>query len=81
MLRLNVEKLKQEVQAYDGIRTAGKLRSARGVLTASMSAAVGEMCHIKDDARGAILAESIGFDRGLTQIMPYHRISSRPELT
>ena len=46
MLRLNVEQLKKELRAYDAFRTVGKLRSAKNLLTASLPAAVGDLCEI-----------------------------------
>jgi flagellum-specific ATP synthase len=45
-----------------------------------MSAAVGDLCQIESTPREAVLAETIGFDRGLAQIMPFHPIDGlKPE--
>ena len=71
MLRLNVEKLRRRVATYDVIRTVGKLRSATGLLTASVSAAVGDLCEISPSPDRSLMAEVVGLDRGLAQIMPY----------
>jgi flagellum-specific ATP synthase len=71
MLRLNVEKLCQEIAAFDGIRNVGKLRSAVGLLTAKVPLAVGELCHVNDRQQRPVLAEVVGFDNGFAQLMPF----------
>ena len=71
MLRLNVEELRQRVRTCDAFRTAGKLRSARGVLRAKISATIGELCHVEINARERMLAEVIGFSDNEALIMPY----------
>ena len=73
MLRLNVESLKQAVANYDGIRTVGRLRSARGVLSAQLVAGVGELCQLQLPRERSALAEVIGFDGDMTQIMCFQR--------
>jgi flagellum-specific ATP synthase len=74
MLRLNVAELKQQVRACDAFRIVGKLRSAKNMLTAAFPGAVGDLCEIHLDARRAQLAEVIGFERGIAQILPYDAI-------
>jgi flagellum-specific ATP synthase len=71
MLGLNVAKLKAEIQAYDVIRTAGKLRSAHGIVTACLPSAVGEVCQILRPGGRVVPAEVIGFDGNLAQILPF----------
>ena len=71
MLRLNVEKLNQEMKACDVFRTVGKLRSAGSVLLGTAPGAVGDLCQVTSADGTLVPAEVIGFDRGLTQLMPY----------
>ncbi len=71
MLRLNVAQLTRQVKECDAFRTVGKLRSAHNILTASFPAAVGDLCEIKLDASRRQLAEVIGFERGIAQILPF----------
>lgn len=72
MLKLNVDRLQQQIKAYDGFRTVGKLRSARGLLMATVPSAVGDLCEVSLARNRTVLAETIGFDHGMAQIMPYH---------
>ncbi len=71
MLRLNVDELKQRIAACDGFRTVGKLRSARGVLTARMPGRVGDLCLIRLSDHTTLPAEVIGFDGDTVQIMSF----------
>jgi flagellum-specific ATP synthase len=71
MLALNVAKLKAEIEAYDVTRTVGRLRSARGLVTARLPSAVGELCQILTPAGEIVPAEVIGFDGEVAQIMPF----------
>src|SRR2546425_3195520 len=71
MLRLNVESLCQEIASYDGIRTAGKLRSATGLLTCTLPAAVGEQCDIIAPHGGSVRAEVIGFTGGAAHLVAF----------
>jgi flagellum-specific ATP synthase len=82
MLRLNVAKLRQEIQNYDVFRTAGKLRSATGVLTCTLPAAVGDQCEINVARDRSILAEVIGFANGVAFLMPYENAEEvHPSMT
>ncbi len=72
MLRLNVEKLCREIATYDVFRTAGKLRSATGLLlTSTVPAALGDQCAIVIGKGRSILAEVIGFADGQAYLVPY----------
>lgn len=72
MLNLNVDKLRQEIKASEGVRTTGKLRSARGVLlTCRLPAAVGDQCAIATPQGGTVLAEVIGFANGDAHLVAY----------
>ena len=59
-----------QIQRCDGFRTAGRLASAQGVLTASVNAAIGELCYIFGGAGQPVLAEVVGFKGGHSQLMP-----------
>ncbi len=72
MLRLNVEKLCREIATYDVFQTAGRLRSATGLLlTGTVPAALGDQCVIVLDDERSVLAEVIGFADGLAYLVPY----------
>lgn len=71
MLRLNVEKLRQEIANYDGFQTAGRLRSATGLLTCTLPAAIGEQCEIVLPHRERVRAEVIGFHHGTAHLVPF----------
>lgn len=63
-------------------RTVGKLRSARGLLRATLPASVGELCHVSlPDGSGFLTAEVVGFDEYGSQLMCYDSTSGlRPGL-
>jgi flagellum-specific ATP synthase len=72
MLRLDLPKLKKEVNRCEVFRTRGKLQSATGLLlSCSLPAAVGDQCEILTHKNEAILAEVIGFERDLAYLVPY----------
>jgi flagellum-specific ATP synthase len=73
MLRLNVEKLRQEIANYEGLRTAGRLRSATGLLSCTLPAAVGEQCEIMLAGGEGVRAEVIGFDQGIAHLVAYEQ--------
>jgi flagellum-specific ATP synthase len=56
-------------------RRAGRLRSATGLLSCSLTAAVGDHCEIHPGGgRPAVLAEVIGFQDGLAYLAPYDNL-------
>jgi flagellum-specific ATP synthase len=62
-------------------RTVGKLRSARGLLRASLPASVGELCRVRLPDSGFLTAEVVGFDEDGSQLMCYDSTSGlRPGL-
>ncbi len=71
MLRLNVAELKREIEAFDVFRTAGKLHSARGIVTALLPSAVADLCQIISSDGRISPAEVIGFEGKIAQIMPF----------
>lgn len=52
-------------------RSVGTLRSARGLLRASLPAAVGEACRLRLPNGAALNAEVVGFDERESQLMSY----------
>ena len=62
MLRTNVAMLQRTIAASDAIRTVGKLRSARGLLTATIPAAMGEVCRVEISPQRHVAAEVVGVD-------------------
>ncbi len=71
MLSLDHECLNRAIEDCDLYRRAGKLRSATGLLTCSLCAAVGELCEILPLHGPPILAEAIGFQDNLTYLAPF----------
>lgn len=79
MLRLNVEKLRQEIASYDGFRTAGRLRSATGLLTCTLPAAVGEQCDIALPHGESVCAEVIGFSHNTAHLAAFDPVDRLQE--
>ena len=72
MLQLNLSKLCQTVEAHDGLRTSGKLRSSNGVLlTCTLPAAVGDRCLVETPQGRSLLGEVIGFKDGVAYLVLY----------
>ncbi len=71
MLSLNLDDLTRALDRCDLYRTTGKLRSATGLLTCSLPAAVGDHCEILPPGGKPILCEVIGFADGLAYLVPY----------
>lgn len=64
-------KMLDAVRSSASAHATGRLRSATGLLTAEMPAAIGDLCHVATD-RGPLLAEVIGFQGPYAQMMPFH---------
>ena len=74
MLKLDVDKLCQQVQDRERFRTMGRLCSTTGVvLTCTLPAAVGDQCAILTPTGRKLAAEVIGFGQGLAYLVPYER--------
>jgi flagellum-specific ATP synthase len=71
MLSLDVGSLCRQIASYDLFQTAGSLRSATGILTCTLRAAVGDQCRIITGPGRSVLAEVIGFTQGLAHIAAY----------
>lgn len=56
-------------------RRGGKLTSAKGLLSCSLSAALGDLCEIHAGDR-VVLAEVIGFDQGIAYLVPYDDVDN-----
>lgn len=52
-------------------QTVGSLLSAHGVITATLDAEIGELCHIYTGPDQHVLAEAIGFRDGRTMLLPF----------
>jgi flagellum-specific ATP synthase len=80
-LRLNVEQLAAMAGNQAVFRTVGKLRSARGILHATLPASVGELCEVSLSDSESLTAEVVGFDEHGSQLMCYDSTSGlRPGL-
>jgi flagellum-specific ATP synthase len=73
MVAVNVEQLKRRM-ASGAFQNAGRLISARGVLTTTLNAGLGEMCELTPSNGEPVAAEVIGFDRGHTQLLSYQPV-------
>jgi flagellum-specific ATP synthase len=71
MLRLNVEKLRQEIRACDGFRIVGKLHSASTLVECALPAAIGDQCEIIVSTDRRVAGEVIGFSGGVAQVATY----------
>lgn len=71
MPSLNLDGLTRALDRCELYRTTGKLRSATGLLTCSLPAAVGDHCEILVPGGKPILCEVIGFSDGLAYLVPY----------
>ncbi len=52
-------------------RSAGKLTGARGLLTTTLDAELGELCEIRPQKSEPVLAEVVGFQQGVSQLLPF----------
>lgn len=59
------------VEQSSDFQTIGSLLSARGVMTAQLDSAVGELCEVQVSESSRVLGETIGFHEGRTQILPF----------
>ncbi len=78
MLKLNVALLQQQIEQCNVFQTVGKLRSAQGLLSARLAAAVGELVRLKGVDGELALAQVIGYDDGLAKIMPFAALDQVP---
>lgn len=60
----------KRIASCDAFRAAGELHSVQGSITVSLPASVGELVEIQNREQGC-LAEVIGFEHDLVQIMPF----------
>jgi flagellum-specific ATP synthase len=75
MLGLNVPKMARDIQGLDLLQLMGKLRSAAGVLTSTLPAAVGDQCDILLQEH-AIATEVIGFKDSISYLVPYEHTTA-----
>lgn len=71
MLQLDLDKIRRKIDHAPLFQRGGTLKSANGLLTCSMDAAIGDQCTIHSHSRGELLAEVIGFQNGTAILLPY----------
>jgi flagellum-specific ATP synthase len=71
MLDLDVGQLSRALDAVELYEIRGTLKSADGVLTCALPAAIGDYCEIEHRSDGVVQAEVIGFANGLAYVLPY----------
>jgi flagellum-specific ATP synthase len=74
MLGLNMPALTTGIAQTPRFRQAGKLRSATGILTCAMPAAVGDHCEIMNPSGKPILTEVIGFEKQISYLLPFEQV-------
>jgi flagellum-specific ATP synthase len=74
MLKLNVDALKTRIEEFDDFQTVGPLDKFDGIMRASVTASVGELCKVELANAESLMAEVIGFDHGSTMLMPLRNI-------
>src|SRR4051794_30195344 len=76
MTRLDLTPLKRGIGRAPLFQHAGRLLSARGVLTCSMPAAVGDQCVVLRPTGERVLTEVIGFADRTAFLLPYDSADS-----
>jgi flagellum-specific ATP synthase len=71
MLGLDWNSLSRSIHETPMYSIGGRLKSSTGVLTSSLVAAVGDQCEIVPQEGPHVLAEVIGFQNNLSQLVPY----------
>ncbi len=71
MLGLDVDALNRDILRTPLFHTGGRLKSCGGVLTSSLQAAVGDQVAIMPKDGPPVLAEVIGFQDAVSQLVPY----------
>ena len=73
MIAFDTEKLKCDLERR-AFQNAGRLVAARGVLTSTLEAGVGELCTLMPYQGAPVVAEVIGFNGGHTQLLSYQPV-------
>jgi flagellum-specific ATP synthase len=71
MLGLDMDALNRDILRTPLFHTGGRLKSCAGVLTSSLQAAVGDQVAIMPKDGSPVLAEVIGFQDAVSQLVPY----------
>lgn len=71
MLKLDLQRLKRDIETCDGFQVQSRLQVVEEGLACALSAALGDQCLIMEKGGREIPAEVIGFRRGLSQLAPY----------
>lgn len=75
MHKLDLAHVTEEIRQTPRFRKGGRIRGSTGLLSCSLSAAVGDRCEIHPgDGRPPVLAEVIGFQDGLAYLIPYDNL-------
>ncbi|MEE2641278.1 MAG: FliI/YscN family ATPase [Planctomycetota bacterium] len=73
MLKMNVDRMKACIRESNDFLTAGRLDRFDGIIRASLSAKVGELCKVISES-DSTLAEVIGFDGEQAILMPLRNL-------
>ena len=80
MLGLDLDALNRDILRTPLFHTGGRLKSCGGVMTSSLQAAVGDQVAIMPKDGPPVLAEVIGFQDGVSQLVPYDPVDDlRPD--
>jgi len=71
MLKLDLKRLKRDIETCDGFQVQSRLQVVEDGLACALSAALGDQCLIIEKGGREIPAEVIGFKRGLAHLAPY----------
>jgi flagellum-specific ATP synthase len=71
MLSLDLNQLSRDIADHELFQTLGKIKSAKGLISCTLPAAVGDRVEIQGTQGKPMLAEVIGFSEGLAYLVPY----------
>ena len=71
MLKLEIERLKHDIENCDGFQMQSRLQVIEDGLACALPAALGDQCVIVEKSGRKVPAEVIGFKRGLSQLAPF----------
>jgi flagellum-specific ATP synthase len=82
MLGLDMPAMNRSIKQTPLYRSGGRLKSVTGLMTSSVSAAVGDHCAIIPHEGNPVLAEVIGFEKDQAYMVPFdHAENLRPGMT
>jgi flagellum-specific ATP synthase len=68
-----LSRLSEEIRRAPLFRKGGRIRAATGLLSCTLSAALGDRCEILPGDGPPVLAEVVGFEGGVSYLAPYDR--------